>query len=42
MNAKSTVAISLLWLGLLVVLSRKWVGDIRTSVRTFAGQDPNT
>ena len=38
MNAKSTVAISLLWLGILVVLSRKWVGDIQASVRHFAGQ----
>ena len=38
MNAKTTVAVSLLWVGLLVVLSRKWVGDIQASVRSFAGQ----
>lgn len=38
MNARHVVALSLLWTGALVILSRRWLGDVREYVRRAAGR----
>ena len=37
MNDRAVVVVSLLWVGLLVVLSRSWLGDVKDYVRTATG-----
>ena len=40
MNARHVVAISLIWTGVLVALSRNWLGDVRRYVESVTGKMP--
>ena len=40
MNTRHVVALSLIWTGILVALSRGWLGDVRRYVESVTGKMP--